>query len=629
MKNSLTTPNETAIQRGQTVFRPDMPVYGAVFGSDVWPYEESTSEEYNGPTSSSFVWRDYMEGRGTTYQHPASTQMSKYALCLTADMVHDLKVSAYIHGHYPKLIKNSRGTKEKLKPITVQARTVELAKFFSHAIRLGANKHSASVTKLSDISFSLLKEAIATYHGRSDSLRRALNLISDPVIQCNLNAPLQWTIQDIKSMSIAWRVTPDYEGTPTLRDDQFLFLLEKCKSAITTLKSAAGLQIHDSECRALEQTSRWFENEMAACAINAYFEGNGFRTGDFQRNFGFSLSEIDRIIDDGHAAAITIILLLSAMRRSEVRYLQRNCLAFEHGYWLLKSKEIKGKPKDMPISEGWLAIDLTRDAYDVLMFITEKTGNNSLFSTPFRGQTSRSSKAYSTATIGRRISKWIDKIDDIGVFEDWTFSVHQLRETLVAQLANQQVALPFISMQLKHFHSQFSSMPNAVTAGYGQYRKQLLTSVANRVATARENALNDVFGEHARFAGGGAEEHKARIDSFFSGLGLFGEARARYIRDMARRGVKLMPTSIGHCAKNFLELAEDELPPCYGDYHCDPNCSSHVITERSADTLKMRREYALNEAELETKTAYKVIWLGMAQQLDTHIKCLDSRRPHG
>ncbi|WP_205182507.1 hypothetical protein, partial [Burkholderia sp. LMG 13014] len=55
----------------------------------------------------------------------------------------------------------------------------------------------------------------------------------------------------------------------------------------------------------------------------------------------------------------------------------------------------------------------------------------------------------------------------------------------------------------------------------------------------------------------------------------------------------------------------------------------HVITERSADTLKMRREYALNEAELETKTAYKVIWLGMAQQLDTHIKCLDSRRPHG
>jgi hypothetical protein len=172
-------------------------------------------------------------------------------------------------------------------------------------------------------------------------------------------------------------------------------------------------------------------------------------------------------------------------------------------------------------------------------------------------------------------------------------------------------------------------MPNAVTAGYGQYRKLLMTSVANRIATAKEDALNDVFGEDARFAGGGAEEHKARIDSFFSGLGLFGEARAKYIRDMARRGVKLMPTSIGHCAKNFLELVEDELPPCYGDYHCDPNCSSHVITERSAGTLKMRRDHALAEAELAPERRYKVIWLGMAKQLDTHIKSLDSRRSYG
>ncbi|MFL9916843.1 tyrosine-type recombinase/integrase [Paraburkholderia fungorum] len=629
MKNTLTIPDETAIQSGNAVFRPDMPVYGAVFGSDVWPFEDSSSEEYAGPTSSSFVWRDYMEGRGTTYQHPASTQMSRFALCLTPQIVHDLKISAYIHGHHPKVVKNSRASTAKLKPITVQARTEELAKFFSHVIILGKEKYDISVRNLSDISFSLLKAAIATFKGRSASLKRALNLITDPIIQRNLSAPLQWTFHDLKSRSVAWRVSPDYKGIPTLRDDQFLFLLEECKLAITTFKAATGMKIHDSECRALEQTSEWVDKEMAACAIDAYFEDNQFRTGDFERHFGYSLSQIDKIIDDGNAAAMTIILLLSGMRRTEVRYVKRECLVFEHGYWFLKSKEVKGKPKDMPISEGWLAIDLTRDAYDILMYITKRTGNNSLFSTPFRGFTVRSNRAYSPSTIGRRIAKWIEKIDAIGFFEDWMFSIHQLRETLAAQLANQQVSLPFISMQLKHFHSQFNSMPNEVTVGYGQYRKQLMTSVANRIATAREDALNDIFGEEARFAGGGAEEHKARIDSFFSGLGLFGEARAKYIRDMARRGVKLMPTSIGHCAKNFLELAEDELPPCYGDYHCDPNCSSHVITERSADTLKMRREYALNEAELEAKPAYKVIWLGMAQQLDTHIKSLDSRRSHG
>ncbi|WP_322074214.1 hypothetical protein [Burkholderia cepacia] len=137
-----------------------------------------------------------------------------------------------------------------------------------------------------------------------------------------------------------------------------------------------------------------------------------------------------------------------------------------------------------------------------------------------------------------------------------------------------------------------------------------------------------MLGEDAKFAGGGGEAHKARIDAFFSGMALYGKDREAYIKELARRGVTLMPTSIGHCAKNFLELADNENPPCYGDHQCDPNCSSHVITARSADVLKMRREAALNEARLETRQGHKVIWLGLVEQLDKHLSKLDSGGSH-
>ena len=158
-------------------------------------------------------------------------------------------------------------------------------------------------------------------------------------------------------------------------------------------------------------------------------------------------------------------------------------------------------------------------------------------------------------------------------------------------------------------------MPNSVTAGYGKYREQLLVSVSNRIADARENALLEVYGEEAKLAGGGGHKHKARIDTFFSGLGIFGEERIQYIKEMARRGVKLMPTSIGSCTKNFWVSAEDnKLPPCYGDFQCDPDCSNHIITERSSRALAARKEHALAEAENEKNPSYKVIWMGLAEK---------------
>lgn len=622
MTTSAALPDLSDIATGHAAFRNDMPVWLGRFGDDIWPYVDPASPLYTGSTSSSIVWRDLIEGKGATLQHPNSFSKTKYDYCLTDEIVLDLKIAAVIHGHFPKLIKHARARKEQLDPKTVKGRIDELAKFFSLVIKEGKRRLHLQIARLSEIPFSLLKETIPQFPGRAENLRRALKLISDPMVQRNLSAPLQWGLLDIEKSSIAWGESKYEGGIRTLTDAQFLFLLEHCKTAIARFKSAAGLAVHDEECQSLAHALSWPAGVATASALDEYYEISDKGIGvTFHKKNGISMSETADFITEGHLASLLLILLFTGMRQTETLFVKRNCLRFEHGYWFLISKEVKHRPKDVPISEGWLAIDLTRDAYDILMFITERTGNPYLFSSPYRGYLTRE-RGYAGGALSAKLSRWLKRIDLNGLFTNWTFSVHQCRETLVAQLANQEVGLPFISMQLKHFHSQFNSMPNAVTAGYGNYRQQLMMSVTNRLAAARETALLDLFGEDARFAGGGAAAHKARIDAFFSGLGIFGEEREQYIKDMAKRGVKLMPTSIGACGKNFA-VPSAETPPCYGDYQCDPECPSHVITKRAAQVLTMRRKHAQGEAERETNPGYKTIWLGLVQTLDKHIATLD------
>ena len=135
--------------------------------------------------------------------------------------------------------------------------------------------------------------------------------------------------------------------------------------------------------------------------------------------------------------------------------------------------------------------------------------------------------------------------------------------------------------------------------------------------------MKDLYSEDVRFAGGGAEKHKARIDSFFAGMGLYGEDREHYIQMLARRSSRFQPTSIGGCVKNFDLPIQDEIPPCYGDYECDPECQSHVITERGGLALRARRSHALSKAQNETDPQFKVIWLGLADKLGRHVDKLN------
>lgn len=58
-------------------------------------------------------------------------------------------------------------------------------------------------------------------------------------------------------------------------------------------------------------------------------------------------------------------------------------------------------------------------------------------------------------------------------------------------------------------------------------------------------------------------------------------------------------------------------------YECDPDCESHVITERGGLALRARRDHAIGKAHSESNPQYKVIWMGLADKLGRHVEKLD------
>lgn len=608
---------------GGAVFPADMPVWLSRFGDAVWRFISKEDPLYDGETSSSIVWSDYINGRGTTIGNRNSVAKSRFDLCLTDAIVNDLKVAAFIHCNFPKLLKHARGSKGSVLPVTAKGRIEELAKFFSFLIADVKTRRNLCIGQLSEIDFPMLKEAVAKYPPNIH-LKRALKLISDSSVQKNLSKPLQWMSHDITDSSLQFGVRENPGHIPTLSDEQFLFLLEYCKKSVKNFKIAAGLEIHDKQADSLAKGSSHDVYETWSPAVYAYYDPSfsDVRSETFLSQFGVKRGRIGSLTRDAHRSAMMLILLLTGMRDSDRKFLRLGCLNFRLGYWFLDSKLVKGRPRDEPVCDGWLAIDIVRDAYDVLAFMCNATGNDYLFSPQLDGFAS-SGHGYRGGALNTKFIRWIEKIDIEGIFEGHLFSVHQCRETLVFQMAKLEVGLPFISMQLKHFHSRFSTMPSEVTAGYGNYRAELMNSITAKLAEARESALMDLYGEDAKFAGGGGVAHKTRIDAFFVGLGLYGKSRELYIKKMALQGVSHMPTSIGSCTKNFVTSSTKE-PECYGDYQCDPKCGSHVITERSAKVLKVRKEHALAKAKSEPTTDFKVIWISLADKLQTHIDQLNT-----
>jgi hypothetical protein len=606
-------PSINEFEVGSALIDPLAPIWYSTFGEKKWVYNLPNDPLYKGPKFSSIEWNDYL------YSSSSKHSSAKYEHCLTPRMILEIQIAAFMYAHYPKLFRGTKTKKTMLDGKTVKGRVVELAKIGSHIVRASLDE-GVVIESFSDINFEMLRRHASSIGGRPDHLKRAMRLIATEVVQRNLPQLLQIKLADVDSKSINWGAQVEWEGIPTLSDAQFLFLLNYCKQAIAEFKIAMGFDIHDKDIIDAARADVLDKLKDIRVSLEDYIWGNSGRgdisgiTAVYREAYGYTPGDITSLYKDAHKASMLAIMLMTGMRDTEFSLLMVGSLKYIDGLKFLVSKVIKQQYEGSPLKDRWLAIPLVEDAYDVLSYACKKTGNTYLFSSPTRVR----DEGQGYAELNPHFNRFIQNIDQHKLFEGYLFSVHQCRESLAYQLAKHKVGLPFISKQLKHFHNRFDRMPNAVTAGYGNYKKDLQFSIGMRMASARESVLIDMFGEDKQFAGGGGEIHKNRIDAWFKGVGLFGEARVKYLKKMANSNISLMPTSIGVCNHNFIDMADDELPPpCYGDFSCDPECPNHVISEGCASALKDRQKHALKKAN-EDKNNYK-IWIGLAEQLEKHV----------
>jgi hypothetical protein len=608
-------------------FDQSMPIWEGRFGDNSWPFYKSTDRKFAGKTTSAIVWHDFEFGQGSLHGHWRSKQ-HKHSYCLTQSIINDLKTAAAIYALYPRLLKNSKNSSEHIDPMTVKGRIDKLASFLSFVIVYIRESRGVEVTELSEIEFSDIKECVIAYGGRGDHLNRALRLISDPYVQLKLSSKLQWSIVDIDSKSIYWPPSPDRGGFQPLNNEQFSFLIKRCSKYIAEFKILMGMDIRDEYINTDELIDIKTKYPNFVYGFEEYFnlktESNNDKYRKYINKFGYGAKDVGELISNAHSASMLIILLLTAMRRSEVANIEPNNLVKINGYSFIVS--YLEKKRKISVKDQWLATELTVDAYEILNMLCENSGDKYIFTTYNYKMSYGETGGYTLPRINEKLKEWIESIDDQNYFKNWRFHIHQCRESLVYQLARHEVKLPFISMQVKHFSSRLSIIPNDITAGYGNYKKDILNDVQGKIAHAREDAILEIYGEGAALAGGGAKELVERIDAFFAGMKLHGASRIQYLKKFAHSGARLFPTSIGSCLKGMSNLSDGSQPPCFGDYQCSPDCQSHILSKSGCETIEIRKNQALKRAESEADPNQKSLMLGLASQLDSHLRILASDR---
>ena len=583
-------------------------IWNSKFENDVWDYR-TASANGRGVVANTINWLRY-ERRN---------QQKNNGWFISPSILNSIKVATIVYAYYPALFQQSKNN-GVVDPRTVTGRTNELLNFYAF-VSFEKLKLGEVVEELSDISFDCLKKFIPFYKGRSSHLRRALLTIYDPIVLASIGEPIEVSQLDIKSKSIRWAPLVPHKGIKTLSDSQFLTILNHSRDAVANFNSAMGIEMNEPV--AGKYTIHKFCNKYPFFdeAVSRKF----IRLPDDKKFFGrlsYNKRDVNRIVADAHLSAITLIFLLTGMRISEGQLVKADCIIKEHGYEFIKSRVVKQRDKDTVFTDLWIVTPLIKDAVNTLQYLAKYVTAEYLFF-PLSPKSGNEGFSYTSGGLRVSLKRWIEKIDNNGLFEGWTLTPHQFRETLVYQMAKAEVGLPFISMQLKHFSHRFKSLPNEVTAGYGEYKKNLMSDICNRVPEAREQLLMEVYGEGSNLAGGAAEAHKQRIDTFFVGLGLFGEGRVAYIQKLAMKNVSIMPTSIGGCMRNFMSEVDEQLP-CYGDYHCDPDCKNHLISDSCKIALGERHKLAVEKESEASSQQEKDIWGGLSICLKKHIDKLES-----
>jgi integrase len=608
--------DQQALVSGQFVFHPGLPVTEkSRFGDPEWNWfdEQNLRFKIIHQCNMRIDWSVPTAG----LKHPGSKARGaakthrRFIPQLPKEIIEDLKRAFYITSHFPSLIRGKR--KGRKKPITIVHEISLCINFLSHIYseRLRTQPRNR-INKLSDITLADIRNGIETCPYAIRDLKGILMLLAGEVVQVNLkHGRLQWNSHDIKKLH--WPQSRDEEPIRSLPDALFALLSNASADLVLEFHLLLGNSTSDTSIESASTKSaarNWPRfREMYESYVGRRrllrSKGSGWvsaHSREFIKIFGFEPRVLSEFLFDVRVAAFQIILLYTGMRYSEAASIQRGCLVRRNGITLIKSALIKSQPSNLPIDQDeWVAIPIVEDAIRALEEFSRCNFNNFLVSSFDTVRKGEDENPFSNGGLTECLNVYLDKIDDLGIWKDWEVTPHQYRHGLVNQLAEADVGIPYITRQLKHFHSLLSERSykmNPTTTIYGMQRQRIVANATGMRAfkTARLKVANDLYGEGRRFAGGGAALHVKRTEGFFRGIGLEGRAREEYIAKLSESGGNEIRTGVGFCLRNHVDPKRlaDAPPPCIGDLNCNPHtCIYSVVPEgRKADVIARYRNAA-------------------------------------
>lgn len=620
-----TLEEQRALLTGDFLFHPKLKISDkSRFGDGKWDWTNENNFRLRALTKAQLCinWDDLIlsSAPGRSNEIPKLHRQQRFRPQLPAEMIEDLKRAVVIMTLFPSLLNGGR--KRQKKPVTIVAEVHRAVNFLSHlCIESLLPSHCSRIKRLSDIRLVDIKRSIETFPYHFGRLKQFLMLLAGETIQANLKyGRLQWTTQDVKLLH--WPPAAEEVPIPTLPDELFALLSNSSAELVLEFHMLLGNPTSDkltesAELRAKQRAwPRFKEMYESYVGRREIVRVRGRKwasnhTREFVREFGIQPRSVLSFISDVQTAAFQIILLYTGMRYSEAASLRKQCLLTRGRVTLIKSTLIKNQPSNLPIDDDeWVAIPIVRDAVWALEELSRCSFNNFLFAKLATLREKEIERPISNGQLRERLNLYLRKVDKLDTWSDWHLSTHQYRHGLVNQLARAEVGIPYITRQLKHYHSLLSDRsykidPTATI--YGMQRQRLVSNATGLRAIRHANAevAQDLYGEGRRFAGGGAALHIKKTEAFFRGIGLEGKAREKYIERFSLFGGNEIRTGVGYCLRNHVDpkkLAEAP-PPCIGDLQCNPHtCVHSVVPEgRKAEVIARYRYAARQLASLDQR----------------------------
>jgi len=601
------------------LFNSNIPISRkSCFGDRVWDW----TEEHNArlkvlhDCKVRFDWDSVTIGTEACRSAVIRGVNQKFLPILPEEMVEDIRRAIFIYAMFPSLVRGpGRRISEGRKANTIVLRIQTAVNFFSHVYLQNLLRNGvARLRKLSDITVTDLQKAADTYPYYVKEARKMLALFGNEYVQANLKyGRLKWNRLDLKNLH--WDADKETESIQTLPDMLFRLLSNKSCDLVGCFLYLMDIELRDSQAGAAVRDvyrQKWpnfpamFESyvERRSC-IRDGRRGNLNQHGyQFEQRFGCQVETFKEFLFDVQCAAQTIILLYTAMRYSEAASIRCGCLIGRNGVHLIKSTLIKGMRTNLPLDEDeWVAIDIVQDAVRTLEFLSRCTFNQFLFSNFDTVRIGEDEYPISNGGLSERLNQYLDRIDTEHTWDGWDLTPHQFRHGLVYQLAKAEVGIPYITRQLHHFYTrlmQGSYKGNDSSVIYGMQRQRIVENATglNAMKDAKLQVMRALYGEGRKFAGGGAAIHVERTEAFFSGQGLYGESREKYIKKHTECGGTMIRTGVGWCTRNHVDprMLKEEPPPCIGDLNCNPyNCKHSIVPEsRLADLIDRYRNAVRN-----------------------------------